>query len=122
MSDLHSEPSRPDRYGAPHIPLGCMALRMLEYMVMKEGDSPFTVYHLMRFCPGRWLRRDRVREMLGMLMERGWVEALPGVPGRGGSVTTRYRATEKGRGMVQRSRDVVEFVLSSGEWRKRVHP
>jgi hypothetical protein len=73
-----------------YLPAEITAMRMLVFMVNNEGDGPFTVYRLMRFEPGKWQRRDRIRTMLGRLAENGWVEAIPGDP-------PRYRVTEEGR-------------------------
>lgn len=83
------------------------AFRLLEYMIGNEPRGPFSVYHLMWIEGIRRQRRDRVRQILNQLMERGWVEAVSGD-------RTRYQVTQKGK-IVYTSwvRGYLEFIRST---------
>lgn len=76
--------------GKRYFPAEYTVLKLLEYMVTRESDGPFSVYRLMKFEKGRWQRRDRIRLMLSRLVEMGLVETA-------GGERTGYRVTEEGK-------------------------
>jgi hypothetical protein len=73
-----------------YFPAEYTALRLLEYMIGNEKSGPFSVYRLMWIEGIRRQRRDRIRLILGRLVESGFVEAVPGN-------STCYQASEIGK-------------------------
>lgn len=73
-----------------HFPLEYTTLALLEHMITEEDSGPFTSYGLRKVKSVRGQRRDRFTRAIEILIERGWVEPLPGK-------NTRYRATDWGK-------------------------
>ncbi|MEM3519284.1 MAG: hypothetical protein QW179_03500 [Candidatus Hadarchaeales archaeon] len=81
-------------------PIEWVALRILEYLVEKSPGS-FSLYHLMKLRGMGWQRRDRVRWIMGRMLELGWVEVSGGL----------YRVTSAGvRAYLEIGRDAQEFI------------
>jgi hypothetical protein len=76
--------------GRKYLPFEYTALALLEHMIRNEESGPFTMYCLRKARCIHGQRLDRLLRALGSLVERGWIEPLPGR-------NTRYRATEEGR-------------------------
>ncbi len=86
-----------------YLPAECTALELLEYMVLRKEEGPFTLYRLMNHGVRSHQRRDRMRQMLELMVERGWVEVLP---------QRRYRATPKGEEVCEQTEEFREFYRS----------
>jgi len=76
--------------GRRYFPFEYTALALLEHIVTEEDSGPFTSYGLRKVKSVRGQRLDRFTLAIEILIERGWVEPLPGK-------NTRYRATDWGK-------------------------
>ncbi|MEM2865644.1 MAG: hypothetical protein QW098_00670 [Candidatus Hadarchaeales archaeon] len=88
-----------------YLPAECIALEVLEYMILMKEKGPFTLYQLMNHGVKSRQRRDRMRQILELMVERGWVEVVPGYP-------RRYQVTAKGEEIYHQTREFREFSRS----------
>ncbi|MEM0358980.1 MAG: hypothetical protein QXG22_03080 [Candidatus Hadarchaeales archaeon] len=88
-----------------YLPAECTALELLEYMVLRKDEGPFTLYQLMRYGVRSHQRRDRMRRILELMVVRGWVEVLEGYP-------RRYQVTAKGEEIYYQTEEFREFYRS----------
>jgi len=94
-------------WGRKYFPFEYTALAILEHMIKNEESGPFTRYGLRKARCIHGQRLDRFTLALESLVEKGWIEPLPGR-------STRYRATDEGRGeYLLWGRKYLEFVRST---------
>lgn len=81
-------------------PAPCTALELLEYMVLRKEEGPFTLYHLMNYAVRSHQRRDRMRKILEFMVRAGWVSVVP---------PRRYMVTAKGEEVYWKTEELREF-------------
>lgn len=94
-----------ERKRSRYSPAECIALEVLEYMILRKDKGPFTLYHLIKHGVKSHQRRDRMRQILELMVEMGWVEVPPTCVGR-------YQVTAKGEEIYYQTREFREFSKS----------